>query len=499
MAPPVGEGEVLAGKYRVERVLGEGAHGVVVAARHLELDEPVAIKFLRKDSARDPALVERFLREARTAVRLKNEHAVRVFDVGKLETGGPYIVMEYLAGHDLERVLAMRGPLPVEDAVGYVVQACEAVAEAHALGMVHRDLKLSNLFLAERPDEPPLVKVLDFGIAKWKTEDPGAKRLTTDKIGMGSPLYMAPEQIADAAEADGRADVWSLGVILQELLTGKSPFDAPTVERVLASVLTREPARLRDVVPSAPPALESAVVACLQKAPSSRTASVVDLALALEPFASEEDKRSIARIVRTRGARSLRTSVPEFASSELVRAAAVADTAKVPDPARATQHTAAITKDEDIDDPTAMGLPAPRSWWRWVATGLVAASVAAVAVFATRGSSTTTDRASASALPSAAPVPSGVPAPSPSAAVAPPAMSGDPSTEATLAVPPRAVGVGHPAASARGAPSTSAVAKTKTATPNAAATTSSKPPSAAAPTKPAAESNDVRHLIDGRR
>ncbi|HVY49507.1 MAG TPA: serine/threonine-protein kinase, partial [Minicystis sp.] len=190
-------GEVLAGKYRVERVLGVGGMGAVVAAMHLQLGERVALKFLLPSMATDET-IERFAREARAAARIKSEHIARVTDVGTLETGAPYMVMEFLEGSDLSAVLKEQGPPPVRDAVEYVIQAADAVAEAHAIGIVHRDLKPANLFLARRPGAPARVKVLDFGISKVVAPDeqqgPLEQRtVTRTRAWLGSPLYMAPE------------------------------------------------------------------------------------------------------------------------------------------------------------------------------------------------------------------------------------------------------------------------------------------------------------------
>src|SRR3954470_13666053 len=212
---PVQEGEILAGKYRVERVLGVGGMGVVVAATHLQLDERVAIKFLVPDALSSDEAVARFAREARAAVKIKSEHVARVIDVGTLDNGAPYMVMEYLEGGDLSRVLQAQGPLPVEDAVEYVLQACEAIAHAHVLGIVHRDLKPANLFLTKRNDGSQSVKVLDFGISKVLSGNSGASSsdaaMTRTRAVMGSPLYMSPEQMTSTRDVDGRTDIWALG------------------------------------------------------------------------------------------------------------------------------------------------------------------------------------------------------------------------------------------------------------------------------------------------
>ena len=231
-------GDVLAGKYRVERVLGSGGMGVVVAAMHLTLQERVALKFLLPEGAKKEETVTRFLREARAAAKIKSEHVARVSDVGTLESGAPYLVMEYLDGSDLSALLRRDGPLPPRDAVEYVLQACEALAEAHAVGIVHRDLKPANLFLARHAGGAPRIKVLDFGISKLTARDPSMPpddpSMTRTRAWLGSPLYMSPEQMRSARDVDTRTDIWALGVILYELLSGKPPFDGETFPELCA-------------------------------------------------------------------------------------------------------------------------------------------------------------------------------------------------------------------------------------------------------------------------
>jgi len=290
-------GEVVAGRFRVMRVIGQGGMGAVVAAQHVQLEEPVAIKFLHPKLARDAASVERFFREAKATTRIKSEHVVRVLDVGQSESGIPFIVMELLQGADLGRVLAA-GPLHVTSAVDYVLQASEALAEAHAAGIVHRDLKPSNLWLAQRPDGSPLVKVLDFGISKLSSHAPGDPKLTETQSVFGSPTYMSPEQIRSAKKVDHRTDIWALGVVLQELLTGKLPFDADTVSGVLACIAADPPVPLRTVRPDAPAGLEAAILSCLQKDVSRRCQSLAELAGLLAPFASSVGALSADRIAR---------------------------------------------------------------------------------------------------------------------------------------------------------------------------------------------------------
>ena len=229
-------GDVLAGKYRVESVLGVGGMGVVLLVEHIELGQKMAIKLMTPGVIPDGQAVARFLREARSAAALQSEHVVRIFDVGTLDSGAPYMVMELLRGEDLSQVLLNVGRLEISDAVDYVLQACHAIAEAHATGVVHRDLKPSNLFLTRRSNGAPLVKVLDFGISKAMDGSSSglSANLTATSAVMGSPLYMSPEQVRNAKQVDARADIWSLGVILHELLTGSPVFQADTLPGICA-------------------------------------------------------------------------------------------------------------------------------------------------------------------------------------------------------------------------------------------------------------------------
>ena len=300
MSSPVSEGTVLAGKYRVDRVLGEGGMGVVVAATDLQLERKVAIKFLLPEYAQHHEASQRFLREARAAVKIKSEHVARVIDVGTMETGAPYMVMEYLHGRDLAAVLDERLTLPVEEAVAYVLEACDAIAEAHSVGIVHRDLKPANLFLTEQPDGSHRIKVLDFGISKAMVTtatgmDPS---LTRTSSLMGSPLYMSPEQMKSAKNVDPRTDVWALGVILYELLTGDAPFVAETIPELSAKVLLDEPVSIRSTRPEVPEELEAAIFHALAKDPKARHATVADLAAALAAFGPERTRSNVARAAR---------------------------------------------------------------------------------------------------------------------------------------------------------------------------------------------------------
>jgi eukaryotic-like serine/threonine-protein kinase len=277
-------GTVVGGKYRVEHLLGEGGMGVVLAAKHLELGTRVALKLLR--GPRRGAHEARFFREAQAAARLESDHAARVLDVGRLDDGTPFIVMEHLSGRDLARLLRERGPLAIEAAAHHLLQACEALAEAHSLGIVHRDLKPSNLFLASRRDGSEVIKVLDFGISKWtRPEHPGASSITGASAVLGSAWYMSPEQLRDSKRVDARTDIWSLGVVLFELVAGSPPFDGDSAAAVGARIAASEPRALRELVPDAPPALSSVILRCLAKDPAHRFPDVAALARALAPLA----------------------------------------------------------------------------------------------------------------------------------------------------------------------------------------------------------------------
>jgi len=302
-------GQVLVGKYRVERLLGRGGMGVVVAAHHLQLDEKVAIKFLLPEAVGNVEVVERFVREARAAVRIKSEHVARVSDVGTLDGGEPYMVMEHLEGSDLAAWLE-RGPLPVEQAVEFVLQAGEAIAEAHALGIVHRDLKPANLFVVRRADGLWSVKVLDFGISKVtaRGESQRAGDFTRTAAVMGSPLYMPPEQMVASKTVDARSDIWALGVILYELMTGQAPFAGDTLPEVCMRIALEAPRSLGTFRPEIPPTLEAVVLRCLEKDRERRYSNVADLAHALVEFAPTRARNSVDRIARTIQAAGLSVS-----------------------------------------------------------------------------------------------------------------------------------------------------------------------------------------------
>ncbi len=312
-------GDLVNGKYAIEHELAEGGMGVLFAATHRDLQTRVAIKFLKPKYAKDDGARQRFLREARAAAAITSEHAARIQDVGETDVGLPFIVMELLQGADLDQLLAARKTLPAAEAIGYVLEACEAIAEAHAAGIVHRDLKPSNLFLAERANGARIVKVLDFGISKstLPTEEKAATAsLTAPNTLLGSPQYMAPEQVRNAKTVDGRADVWALGVILQELITGAPPFAADALPMLYAKILSEPPTPMRKLAPDAPAGLGDVVARCLAKEPELRLASVADLATALAPFAPPGSEKAIERIRRALGGGAPGPSLsPAFARS----------------------------------------------------------------------------------------------------------------------------------------------------------------------------------------
>jgi serine/threonine-protein kinase len=294
---PVGPGDVVAEKYVVERVLGAGGMGAVLLAHHRELGQRFAIKVQLRSVIRSKDATARFLQEARAASRLSSPNAVRVVDLGTLPDGSPFLAMEYLEGVDLDVHLARcGGRLSVKEAVRTALDVCDALAEAHALGIIHRDLKPSNLFLASRPVGRPLVKVLDFGISKvLDASISGRSRaLTRTHAVMGTPAYMAPEQCLASKTVDARADIWSLGVCMYEMLAGRLPFDAETPVELGALLATEEPPPIRELRPDVPVELADAIHRCLAKKPEGRFDDVAALAHVLEAIARMPAEPAVA-------------------------------------------------------------------------------------------------------------------------------------------------------------------------------------------------------------
>jgi serine/threonine-protein kinase len=295
-------GEIVAGKFQILRVLGQGGMGVVYEANHVDLDRRVALKVMVRSADTHDDAVARFQREARASARLNSPHVAKVLDVGSLEQGAPYLVMELLDGIDLRALIGQQGKVPLADAVDYLLEACEALAEAHCNGIVHRDLKPANLFLATDAYGGKVVKLLDFGVSKilfgTSNADP---QLTDTRSMMGSPAYMSPEQMRSARDVDHRTDIWSLGVVLFEMVTGATPWSSDSLGELLAQIANEPTPNVRKRLPSAPPELQAVIDRCLQKQRGARYQSVADLALALHPLGSQRAQATLERVLRIAG------------------------------------------------------------------------------------------------------------------------------------------------------------------------------------------------------
>jgi serine/threonine-protein kinase len=530
------EGKKIGDRYVVSRILGRGGMGVVAAARYVELDQEVAIKFMFPENAANATLSARFTREAKLAAKLQSPHLVRVTDVGRTDGGVPYLVMEMLAGHDLGEELETRGPLPVDEAVTLVLQAIAGLAELHALGVVHRDLKPSNLFLTEAAGART-VKVLDFGISKDVAA--ASSSLTATEHLLGTPNYMAPEQIKLSKEVDARADVWSLGVILYELLTGALPFEpeGDAVGELFGLILFTDPIPPRKRRADFPAALEAVVLRCIRRERAERFATVADLADALRPFAepaSQPRIDAIRRVIERTPPPRLERPAAGGATPELA-----ADRSPTPAKATVPQATPRVELGAEVVLPRAKAgeiandqllgatsavessraahpiaparslatssrsAPYERDGWRTksrsagqIAIGLVAVlAVAGAIVAVVRATSSGTAPPDPSEPPSAAAAPSVAeptappshriaPAPPPATQVAVPALA--PSATASAAALPAVAGGGPrapirhlPAGATKtpassGAPPTPAAASTSTAPPRPPGTTSTE-------------------------
>ncbi len=291
---PVEVGDTIAGKYRVDAVIGAGGMGIVLAATHVELERKVAVKLIRPELTEDPAIVERLMLEARAAAGIRSEHVGSVLDVGRLEGGAPYIVMEFLEGTEFAALLTSRGRLPIIETVDLILQVCEALAHAHKKHIVHRDLKPENLFVVTSPDGGQTVKVLDFGIAK-QLGDASGRALTNPATAVGSPQYMAPEQM-QASDIDVRVDIWALGAILYEAFAGARAFDGESIPVICAKVLSQEPEPLQSAAAQLPDALADIIHRCLNKDRQARFADVAELASALAPYGSSLAQTYVPRI-----------------------------------------------------------------------------------------------------------------------------------------------------------------------------------------------------------
>lgn len=281
-------GHTIAGKYRIERVLGQGGMGTVYRAQHLLLDRAVAIKILRSDTAEPSLGSERLLREGRALARLRGQHIARVLDVEVDASGECFLVLEYLEGEDLGSVLERQGPFPVAQAVSYVLEVCEALAEAHRLGIVHRDIKPSNLFLTTLEDGSLGIKVIDFGISKHSQP---STTITQSRSMLGSPCYMAPEQMRSSGTVDARSDVWSLGVVLYELLIGVPPHSGASVLEICADILESPPKSPKALRAEVPDIVDGVVRKCMARDPAQRFADVTELARVLARYSATGSDR----------------------------------------------------------------------------------------------------------------------------------------------------------------------------------------------------------------
>ncbi|HEX7480179.1 MAG TPA: serine/threonine-protein kinase [Polyangiales bacterium] len=323
-------GRIIAGKYRIEGIVGSGGMGVVMAAEHLQLKQKVAIKLISMENlseAQQADARKRFVREGQAAARLTSDHVVRIFDVGTLDNGAPFMVMELLRGEDLATTIERQGPAPVDVAVDYLVQACDALMEAHANGIVHRDLKPANLFAARRPDGRVTIKVLDFGISKLVSADtePLDASLTSARTVVGSPHYMSPEQVRNAKSVDSRTDIWALGAVLYELLVGARAFDADTLPGLCAAIAADAPPPIRIQRADVPEALEAVVLRCLEKDLQKRFQTVLDLSTALQPFVAAAGSRSAVEYAASVGATPGGNSLHRVHSASAETLAASAD------------------------------------------------------------------------------------------------------------------------------------------------------------------------------
>jgi eukaryotic-like serine/threonine-protein kinase len=294
----IAPGTMIARKYRVERTIGRGGMGIVVEALHVDLDTRVAIKFLLPEFMSYSEASERFMREARAVAKLQTHHVARVLDVASLESGEPYMVMELLDGEDLACHAAEAGPLAIGECIDHIVQACEALAEAHTLGIVHRDLKPANLFLTRRPDGAPFIKLLDFGVSKMLTGDTGNVSLTQTTTILGSALYMSPEQMRSSKSVDHRTDIYAIGACLFEIIGGRPPYFADSFPELCAKIYTEPPEPLQDLRPEVPDGLVEVLEKSIAREPEDRYQSVAEFVHALAPFAAPSTRITIAGILR---------------------------------------------------------------------------------------------------------------------------------------------------------------------------------------------------------
>ncbi len=372
-------GEVLADKYRIDGLLGEGGMAVVFAAHHLLLDKAIAVKILSPDLPRLPQIVDRFLTEARAAARVDSANVARVVDVGTLPGSGlPYMVMERLDGCDLEELLRLEKQLSVGDTVDYTLQALQGLAHAHVLGVVHRDLKPANIFLAHQQDGTSIIKILDFGIAKL---DKGT-RITQQGQAVGSPTYMSPEHIRASEFVDHRTDIWSMGVVMYQLLTGRPPVEEDGVGETIAAVLNKKPPHARELRPDIPAELDAAIMKCLEHEAANRWPDVAHLARAIAPFGTGACAALVETIEQT-----LRQELRRYSGQAIVikPTGAITGARTATTPSGALRVDAASVTQAALADPSSIDLPPPQfvarrsRWWMvFVAIAAVGATIGAL-------------------------------------------------------------------------------------------------------------------------
>jgi eukaryotic-like serine/threonine-protein kinase len=302
------EGKILHDQYLVERIVGSAGTCVLVKVRHARLGRRLRLKYLAPEASTKPQAAEHFLHAARAAMRLRSEHTARTLDVGYLPSGLPFVVTEAFQGTELRELLRARGALADEEAVDFILQAAQAVAEAHRQSLAHGSLSPSTLFVTAGPDGVPLVKVLEFGCSATLREDPLAARLRRWTHGTAvlwestqlwdTLAYSAPEQLRRSEAPTPAADIWALGATLYEMLTGAPPFSAPSTTALMAAVVADEPVPPRSIASDLPRKLEAVVLRCLAKAPEARFPTVTDFAAELREFASPEARLSVDRIAR---------------------------------------------------------------------------------------------------------------------------------------------------------------------------------------------------------